>query len=278
MCIVYFELKVPIPMKQGEGVLYATGMGIVIYNFRRDDQSVYSEPGFALHTPKANAGMSVISKAPFQDVGFGYMAPPFVSSPGSTGSTDYWFPRTWFPNFVPMVLDQAPDEMRFIKMYSNNNSNLSLVPVYSEEEIVDKDLKRYSFTTGELYDERAQIYVLLEKLVTDDGRYAKFHPNVMLALFANHYMLDVPELQPDQASGEGLEESKAGDYSDSDDADLSTFVQVVASTFATPAEVALIRSGQTGSWQWCCDYQSASYVRRCTRQSTAIRRRYSASE
>ena len=35
--IVYFELKVPIPIKQGEGVLYATGMGIVIYNLRRDD-------------------------------------------------------------------------------------------------------------------------------------------------------------------------------------------------------------------------------------------------
>ena len=62
--IVYFEFKVPIPMKQGEGVLYATGMGIVIYNFRRDDQSVYSELGFALHTPKANAGMPIISKAP----------------------------------------------------------------------------------------------------------------------------------------------------------------------------------------------------------------------
>ena len=63
--IVYFELKVPIPMKQGEGVLYATGMGIVIYNFCRDGHSVYSEPGFALHTPKANAGMSIISKASF---------------------------------------------------------------------------------------------------------------------------------------------------------------------------------------------------------------------
>ena len=79
MFIVYFELKVPIPMKQGEGVLYATGMGIVIYNFRRDDESVYSEPGFALHTPNANAGMSIISKSSFQDVGFGYMAPPFVN-------------------------------------------------------------------------------------------------------------------------------------------------------------------------------------------------------
>ena len=29
--IVYFALRVPIPMKQGEGVLYATGMGIIIY-------------------------------------------------------------------------------------------------------------------------------------------------------------------------------------------------------------------------------------------------------
>ena len=124
MFIVHFQLKVPIPMKQGEGVLYATGMGIVIYNFCRDDHSVYSEPGFALHTPKANAGMSIISKAAFQDVGFGYMAPPFVSTPGSAGSTDYWFPRTWFPNFVHMVLDQAPAGMRSIRMYSNNNSIL----------------------------------------------------------------------------------------------------------------------------------------------------------
>ena len=50
-------------MRQGEGVLYATGMGIVIYNFERDGHSVYSEPGFALHTPEAKAGMSIISKA-----------------------------------------------------------------------------------------------------------------------------------------------------------------------------------------------------------------------
>ena len=54
--IVRFESKVPIPMKQGGGVLYATGMGIIIYVFRRDDRSVYREPGFALHAPKANAG------------------------------------------------------------------------------------------------------------------------------------------------------------------------------------------------------------------------------
>ena len=63
-------------------MIYATGMGIVIYNFRRGDRSVYSEPGFALHTPKANAGMSFISKAPFQDIGFGYMAPPFLGANG----------------------------------------------------------------------------------------------------------------------------------------------------------------------------------------------------
>jgi len=141
--IVHFELKVPIPMKQGEGVLYATGMGIVIYNFCRDYHSVYSEPGFTLHTPKAKAGMSIISKASFQDVGFGYMAPSFANnSPVFTGSTDYWFPRTWFPNFVPMVLDQAPAGMRTIRMYSNNNSNISLIPVYNEDEISEHKLKR----------------------------------------------------------------------------------------------------------------------------------------
>ena len=97
-----------------------------------------------------------------------------------------------------MVLDQAPDDMRFIRMYSNNNSNLSLVPVLSEEEIVDKDFKRYSFTSGKLYNERAQISVLLDKMVNDNGRYAKYHPNVMLALFANHCMTDVLELQPNK--------------------------------------------------------------------------------
>ena len=165
-------------MKQGEGVLYATGMGIVIYNFCRDDHSVYSEPGFALHIPKAkcwyvNYQQSVIPRR----AGFGYMAPPFVcNSPVYTGSTDYWFPRTWFPNFVPMVLDQAPAGMRTIRMYSNNNSNLSLIPVYDEDEISEHKLERYSFTTGELYDERAQVSVLLEKLATDGGRYAKVSP------------------------------------------------------------------------------------------------------
>ena len=44
-------------------------------------------------------------------------------------------------------------------------------------------------------------------------------------------MTDVPELQPDQASGEGLEESKCDEF------------KVVVSSSATPAELDLIRSG-----------------------------------
>ena len=95
--------------------------------------------------------------------------------------------------------------MRTIRMYSNNNSNLSLIPVYNEDEISEHKPKRYSFTTGELYDERAQVSVLLEKLVTDGGRYSKYHPNTMLTRFKHHYTLDTPELQPGQTSGEGLE-------------------------------------------------------------------------
>ena len=95
MFIVYFPLKTPIPTKQGEGVLYATGVGIVMYNFKRDDSSVYSEPGFALHTPAGNKGMSIISKSSFQDLGFGYLAPPFV------GATDFWFSSSWAPKPGP---------------------------------------------------------------------------------------------------------------------------------------------------------------------------------
>ena len=110
--------------------------------------------------------------------------------------------------------------------FPDNNSNLSLVPVFSDEHVVDHNFKRHSFTTGALYDERASISVLLEKLVTDGGRYTKYHPNVMIALFASHL-----DTQPDQASGEGLEESKCDEF------------KVVASPFATPAEVEMIRSG-----------------------------------
>ena len=142
MFIVYFPLKIPIPMKQGEGVLYATGVGIVIYNFKRDDSSVYSEPGFAMHTPAGNKGMSIISKSSFQDLGFGYLAPPFV------GATDFWFPNSWAPNPVPMVISGAPSDFRSIPMFSHPGSNLSLVPVYSEKTAIANNLERWSFTTG----------------------------------------------------------------------------------------------------------------------------------
>ena len=52
------------------------------------------------------------------------------------------------------------------------------------------------------------------------------------------YMMDIPDLQPGQTSGEGVEKSKTGDCSDSDDV-----AKVVRNTFATPTEAALIRSG-----------------------------------
>ena len=175
MFVVYFPLKIPIPMKQGEGVLYATGVGIVMYNFKRDDSSVYSEPGFALHTPAGNKGMSITSKSSFQDLGFGYLAPPFV------GATDFWFPNSWAPNPVPMVLSDAPKNFRSIPMFSHPGSNLSLVPVHSEASVIANNLERWSFTTGQRYDERSAITGLLNKLV-DGGRYAKYHPNMMLSM------------------------------------------------------------------------------------------------
>ena len=130
MFIVDFPLKIPISMKQGEGVLYAKGVGIVMCNFKRDDSLVYSEPGFALHTPAGNKGMSIISKSSFQDLGFGYLAPPFV------GATDFWSPNSWAPNPVPMVISDAPSDFRSIPMFSYPGSNLSLVPVYSEKTVV----------------------------------------------------------------------------------------------------------------------------------------------
>ena len=167
MFIVYFPLKIPIPMKQGEGVLYATGVGIVMYNFKRDDSSVYSEPGLALHAPAGNKGMSIISRSSFQDLGFGYLAPPFV------GATDFWFPKSWAPNNpVPMVLSDAPSDFRSIPVFSHPGSNLSLVPVHSEKDAIANNIERWSFTTGMRYDERSAITGLLTKLV-DGGRYAK---------------------------------------------------------------------------------------------------------
>ena len=164
--------------------------------------------------------MSIISKAPFQDIGFGYIAPPFV------GSNDFWFPHTWFPEFVPMLLDQASAHFRHIAMFSHNNSNLSLVPVFNDDQVVADDLKRYSFTTGSLYGERIAISVLLETLITDGGRYTKYHPNVMLALFASH-----GDAQSGHVSSGGVAESKCDEF------------KVVAGTSTTPAENAFIRSG-----------------------------------
>ena len=200
MFIVYFPLKTPIPMKQGEGVLYATGVGIVMYNFKRDDSSVYSEPGFALHTPAGNKGMSIISKSSFQDLGFGYLAPPFV------GATDFWFPSSWAPNPVPMVLSDAPKNFRSIPMFSHPGSNLSLVPVHSEASVIANNLERWSFTTGQRYDERSAVTGLLNKLV-DGGRYAKYHPNMMLSMI--HSLSD--EHPPATAPQVGVEESKFDD-------------------------------------------------------------------
>ena len=204
MFIVYFPLKIPIPMKQGEGVLYAIGVGIAMYNFKRDDYSVYSEPGFALHTPAGNKGMSIINKSSFQDLGFGYLAPPFV------GATDLWFPNSWAPNPVPMVLSDAPIFSRSIPMFSYPGSKLSLVPVHSETAVIANNLERWSFAAGKRYDERSAITGLLTKFVVDGGRYAKYHPNMMLSMF--HSMSDVHPAGA--APSSGIEESK---FEDSDE-------------------------------------------------------------
>ena len=66
----------------------------------------------------------------------------------------------------------------------------------------------------------------LEKLITDGGRYTKYHPNVMLALFASH-----GDAQSGHVPSGGLAESKFEEF------------KVVASTSTTPAERAQIRSG-----------------------------------
>jgi hypothetical protein len=81
-----------------------------------------------------------------------------------------------------MFLYDAPDDFRSIPMFSHPGSNLSLVPVYSEDTGIAKKLERWSFTTGMRYDERSAITGLLNKLA-DGGRYAKYHPNLMLSLF-----------------------------------------------------------------------------------------------
>ena len=120
--------------------------------------------------------MSIISKSSFQDLGYGYLAPPFV------GATDFWFPNYWAPNPVPMVLSDAPKDFRSIPMFSHPGSNLSLFPVHNETAVIANNLERWSFTTGKRYDERSAITGLLNKLV-GGGRYAKYHPNMMLSMF-----------------------------------------------------------------------------------------------
>ena len=116
-----------------------------------------------------------------------------------------------------MVLEQASAHFRHIAMFSHNNSNLSLVPVFSDDQVVASNLKRCSFTTGSLYDERAAISVLLEKFITDGGRYTKYHPNVMLTPYASHGGTELGAV-PDS----GVEESKFGE------------LEVVARTPTTP--------------------------------------------
>ena len=97
---------------------------------------------------------------------------------------------------------------------------------FADDQVVANDLKRYSFTTGELYDERTAIAVLLEKLITDGGRYTKYHPNVMLALFASH-----GGAQSGKMPDFGVEKSKFEE------------LKVVAKTSIAPAANYLIRSG-----------------------------------
>ena len=74
--------------------------------------------GGSIHPPLAR-GRSIISSSSFQDLGFGYLAPPFV------GAADFWFPISWAPNPVPMVLSDAPNDFRSIPMFSHPGSNLS---------------------------------------------------------------------------------------------------------------------------------------------------------
>ena len=63
-------------------------------------------------------------------------------------------------------------------------------------------------------------------MITDGGRYDKYHPNVMIALFASH-----GDAQSGHVPSGGVAESKSEEF------------KVVASTSTTPAERALIRSG-----------------------------------
>ena len=86
-------------------------------NIRR---KIAVSPLGAQSTPPSLArGRSIYSSSSFQDLGFGYLAPPFV------GAADFWFPISWAPNPVPMVLSDAPNDFRSIPMFSHPGSNIS---------------------------------------------------------------------------------------------------------------------------------------------------------
>ena len=105
-----------------------------------------------------------------------------------------------------MVLSDAPKNFRSIPMFSHPGSNLSLVHVHSETAAIANNLQRWSFTTDKRYDERSATTALLKKLV-DGGRYAKYHPNMMLSMFRS-----MPDVHPDGAAPpSGVGESKFED-------------------------------------------------------------------
>jgi hypothetical protein len=113
-------------------------------------------------------------------------------------------------------------------MFSHNNSSISLVPVFFvDDQVVANNLKHYSSTTGKLYDERTAISaLLLEKLITDGGRYTNYRPNVMLALVASR-----GGAQSGAVPDSGVEESKFEELA------------VVARASTSPAANSLIHSG-----------------------------------
>ena len=102
-----------------------------------------------------------------------------------------------------VVAIMAPDGFRLIEMFSHQTSNLSLVPVCKDDFVLEHKLSRYSFTTGERYDERTAVSGLLSKLV-DGSCYAKYHPNMMLSMFGRMSSVH----PPGAASSSGVEESK----------------------------------------------------------------------
>lgn len=116
------------------------------------------------------------------------------------------------------------------------------MPVFDDSTVIEKNLLRYSFTTGEPYDERAAISGLLHKLVTSGGRYSKYHPNMMLSLYDSSD--DAAALDPSsESTNDGVEESKHDP-----DPSVSDLAPVTASE-------ALLRTGVVTE-QELSDYQS----------------------